>query len=87
MSSDTTVGLEEKCQSGVHRSSGGTACKLEGRHEEVLKRNASRVSSDATVGLEEKCQSGIHKSSGVINRLLTRGTPRKGLENKVECPG
>src|SRR3989337_1020207 len=43
--------------------------------------------SDATRGLEKKCQLGIHKSSGVIDRLRTRGTPRRGLENKTECPG
>ena len=87
MSSDTTVGLEEKCQPGVHKSSGGTACKLEGHHKEVLKRNATRVSSDATVGLEEKCQSGVHKSSGMINRLWTRETPWKVLKIKLNARG
>src|SRR3990170_2002682 len=36
--------------------------------------------SDAMRGLEKKCQSGVHKNSGVIDRLRTRGTPRRGLK-------
>ena len=42
MSSDTTVGLEKKCQSGVHKSSGViNRLTLEGRHRKDLKIKAS----------------------------------------------
>ena len=46
MSSGITVGLEEKCQSGVHKSSGViNRLTLEGRHKKDWKRNANRVST------------------------------------------
>ena len=48
MSSDITVGLKEKCQSGVHKSSGViNRLTLEGRLKKDFKRNASWVSTRA----------------------------------------
>jgi hypothetical protein len=83
---------------GVYKRVGRdrTIRELERRHDEVLKRNASRVSkSDATVGLEKKCQSGVHKRSlkGRHGEVLKRNASRVssdatvGLENKTECSG
>jgi hypothetical protein len=89
MSSDTTVGLEKKCQSGVHKSCGViNRLRTRGTPQRGLEKKCqSGAKNDATVGLENKCQSGVHKSSGVIDRLRTRGTPREVLKIKLNARG